>query len=56
VRDQHERGALGSEPVEQLDHLAAGGLVEVAGGLVGEDDQWPLGDCACDRDPLTFAA
>ena len=39
-----------------VDDLAAGPRVEVAGRLVGEDDQRPLGDRARDRDPLALAS
>ena len=42
--------------VQQLDHVAAGGLVEIAGRLVGEDDPRPPRDRTRDRDPLALPA
>ncbi len=56
VGDQHQRGAVGGQLVQQLDHLGAGLGVEVAGRLVGEDDQRPLGQRAGDRHALALAA
>jgi len=39
VRDQHQgRGQLAVERQQQLDDARAGGLVEIAGRLVGEQD------------------
>jgi hypothetical protein len=37
-------------------HLAGGGRVEVAGGLVGEQDARAVDERAGDRDPLLLAA
>ena len=42
--------------MQQVDDLAAGLGVEVAGRLVGEDDQRPLGERPRDRDALALAA
>ena len=56
VGDQHERGAVGGQLVQEADHLAARLRVEVAGRLVGEDDQRALCQRAGDRDPLALAA
>ena len=42
-------------PHERED-LRAGGAVEVAGGLVGEDDLWPAGQRTGDGDALLLAA
>ena len=41
---------------QQAEHLRAGARVEVAGGLVGEDDVGPGQQGAGDRDPLLLAA
>ena len=41
---------------EQLQDAAAGGAVEVAGGLVGEQDGRPGGEGARQGDPLLLAA
>ena len=56
VGDQHERGAVRGQLVQQRDHLAPGLRVQVAGRLVGEDDHRPLGDGACDGDALALTA
>ena len=42
--------------LEQVDDLAAGRRVEVAGRLVGEHDTWLDRERPCDRDPLLLAA
>ena len=42
--------------MQKVDHLPARSGVEVAGRLVGENDQRALGDRARDRDPLALAA
>jgi len=54
VRDQNERGAAGRQLVQEPDRLAAGGLVQIPGRLISEDDRWSLGDRSRDRDPLTL--
>ncbi len=44
------------QAVEQPEHLEGRGAVEVAGGLVGEDDERLVGQRAGDRDPLALPA
>ena len=56
VGDEDDRAARAVELAEELEHLAARGLVEVAGRLVGED-QGRVGDQrAGDGDALLLAA
>ena len=65
VRHAHHLGAVGDhdhglagppgEAVEDLQHLAAGLEVEVAGGLVGEDQQRIVGQGAGDGHALLLA-
>jgi hypothetical protein len=51
------RGALvADEAGKGLEHLVAGGRVEIAGGFVGEDDARIVGGGAGDGDALLFAA
>ena len=54
----HERGAglLADETKELLEHDVRGRLVEVAGGLVGEDERVLVGERACHGDTLLLAA
>ena len=55
-RDQR-RAALAAHQVEELGEDGVGGmLVEVAGGLVGEDQRRLVGERAGDRDALLLAA
>ena len=56
VRDHHDRRALVVQPVEQVEDGRAGGLVEVAGGLVGEQDPRRVHERPGDGDPLALAA
>src|SRR5579885_11638 len=57
VRHGEKRDAvLGDERAEEPDDLPAGLAVEVAGGLVGEDEPWPEDERPRDRDPLLLAA
>ena len=57
VRDQqHGDALLLGQIVHQVDHVAAGLLVERRGGLVGEDDARPPGERAGDRDALLLPA
>ena len=57
VRDEHERAAaLAVDGHEQIDHLPAGGAVEIAGRLVGEQDRRIVRERARDRDALLLAA
>src|SRR5258707_2365412 len=53
--DDHRRAVLGCQVREQLDDLAAGRRVEVAGRLVGEHDPRLDGKRPRDRDPLLLA-
>ena len=56
VGHDHERRAVGVEPAEELEDLVAGGGVELAGGLVGEEHGRPVGERPGDGDPLHLAA
>ena len=57
VGHQHQgRPARAVQAREQLDDLRAGGGVEVAGGLVGEQEGGPRGEGAGERDALLLAA
>ena len=49
-------GAVAVDPVEELQDLGAGGRVELAGGLVGQEERRPVGQGPGDGDPLHFAA
>ena len=52
----HDDGAAGVDVAEQLEHPAGGALVEVAGGLVGQEDRGIVHQGAGDGDPLLLAA
>ena len=57
VRHQNERGAaLDVAGEQQIDHLLAGGLVEIAGRLVGDQDGRIGRERAGQRDALLLAA
>ena len=56
VRDQHQRGTVGGQLVEQRDHLVSGPRIEVPGRFVGEHDHRALGDRAGDRHTLALAS
>src|SRR5215472_3944069 len=57
VGDHDDRLAeLAHAPAEQVQDLRTGARVEVAGGLVGEDDLRPAGQGPRDRDPLLLPA
>ena len=57
VGDQDQRGvAFGVSGEQEVDDFAAGGLVEIAGGLVGDEDRRIGRQCPRQRDPLLFAA
>ena len=57
VRDQdHRQPFVLVELPEQVDHLAAGSRVEVAGRLVAHQDRRGGNECAGDRDPLLLPA
>src|SRR3954454_6889153 len=54
---RHDHGRAGAvDPVEQPHDADAGRRVEVAGGLVGEQDDRAVHESAGDRDPLLLAA
>src|SRR6187431_1850020 len=55
-RDDDGRAAVGGEAGEDVDDLAPGRRVEVAGRLVGEDHVRLDGERARDRDPLLLTA
>src|SRR5437868_3830468 len=53
----HEDGVAGFvEPVEEVEDLEAGGGIEVAGRLVGEQDRRAHHERAGDRDALALSA
>jgi hypothetical protein len=54
--DDHRRAVVGSQVPEQVDDLAAGGGIEIAGRLVGEHDARLDRERARDRDPLPLAS
>ena len=56
VRDHQDGAALGVEVGEEIEHDLLVGGVEVAGGLVGEDDLGIVGEGAGNGDALLFAA
>ena len=56
VGDHDDRGAVGVELAEERHDRRAGGAVEVAGRLVGEDDRRAPDERPGDRDPLALAA
>ena len=52
----HDRGAAGVQRAEDVEHLGAGGRVEVAGGLVGQHDGRLADDGPGDGHPLALTA
>jgi len=54
----HDEGlaVVGDRLAEQVEDLGAGARVEVAGGLVGEDDLRLARQRACDGDALLLSA
>ena len=56
VGDHDDRGAGGVQLLEQVEDGLPGGLVEVAGGLVGQHDRRSPDQGAGDRDPLPLPA
>src|SRR5437870_8740828 len=57
VRDEHHRAAVVAiEADKQLDDLATGGGIEIAGRLVRQQDRWPIGEGSGKRHPLLFTA
>ena len=55
--DEHERGAaLRMAREQQIDDLRPGGLVEIAGRLVGDEDGWVWRERAGERHALLLAA
>ena len=52
----HDRRPGAVDPVEQRHDALAGRGIEVAGGLVGEDDQGAVHESTCDRDALLLAS
>src|SRR5579872_2632894 len=56
VRDHDDRAPLLIERPEHLHDLVAGCRIEVAGGLVGQDDLGVVDKCAGDCDALLLAA
>ena len=51
-----DHGAAGVDVAQQLEDAASGALVEVAGGLVGQEDGGVVDQRAGDRHPLLLAA
>jgi hypothetical protein len=56
VGDHDDRRPALVQLLDQRHDLAAGGAVEVAGRLVGQDDRRPSDERAGDRDPLALPA
>src|SRR6202042_1459974 len=56
VRDQDDRPALVAEALEDRQHLPGRCRVEIARGLVGEDQRWVGHQRAGDRHTLLLAA
>jgi hypothetical protein len=57
MRDQHERrGTFAIEREQQLDDARTGRLIEVPGGLIGEQHLWPASEGAGDSATLLLAA
>ena len=57
VRHQHQRGAgVAIQPEEHLDDRPAGLRIEIAGGLVGEENLRPVDEGPGERDALLLAA
>ena len=56
VRDDEQGHAVGVQLPQQREDLRAVGAVEVAGGLVGEDQRRPADQGTGDGDALAFAA
>ena len=56
VGDHHDRGAGRVQLIEQREERLSGGLVEVAGRLVGQHDRRLPDQGAGDRDPLPLPA
>jgi hypothetical protein len=55
-RDQGGHALGADDGAEQAHDLLAGFLVELAGGLVGQQQLWPAGERAGDGDALLLAA
>src|SRR3954468_6390434 len=54
--DEHDRGAaVAVERLHQLENALTGGVVEISGRLVGEQDSWRVGERPRDRDPLLLS-
>ncbi len=56
VRDDDDRCAVGGERGEELEDRCRGARVEVAGGLVGDEERRSVGKRACDGGALLLAA
>ncbi len=57
MRDEHDgHGASALEFAEEFEDLGLDGDVEGGGGLVGEEEAWPAGECHGDHDALAHAA
>ena len=54
--DYHGGNALRSNLFEDVDDDAGVAAVEVASGLIGEEEFGPMDQCPGDRGPLQFAA
>src|SRR5688500_10080615 len=57
VRDEHERSAgRGVQVEKQIDDRVAGFVIEIAGGLIGEENFWAVQKRAGQPDALLFPA
>lgn len=45
VRDHDDRLAPAMQLCQDLDDALAGGRIQIAGGLVGDEDGWIIGQC-----------
>ncbi|MCY1184431.1 hypothetical protein D9M73_251260 [compost metagenome] len=53
---QHAAAGLGNQLQQQAQHLIATGLVEAAGGLIGQQQRRSPRQCPADGDALLLAA
>src|SRR4029079_8448898 len=56
VRRHYHRGSRRIDVAQKLEHTASSALVEVPGGLVGDENEWVVDQCARDCNALLLAA